>query len=235
MRYSAPASVFAFLLAAVSTGCNSDASSVGSYSIAKAGGDSQTAVAGGALPARPSIQIIDGNGVPVANFVVVFAVSGGGGTVLSAIDTTNNLGYAVSGTWTLGVTAGVNTLTATAAGVPGSPLTFTATGVAVANLVKVSGEGQSGRAGTTLINPVVMQVTDASGNPVSGVPVSFSITGGAGTLAGGGSLRQVATDGAGFATTTWNLGTTPGTNTMLVFVPGNNVIGNNATFTATGN
>ena len=48
----------------------------------------------------------------------------------TAPTTTNASGIATVGNWTLGTTAGSNTLTATATGLAGSPVTFTATGTA---------------------------------------------------------------------------------------------------------
>ncbi len=212
--------------------CSSDSAS--SETIYVYAGDGQTGLAGSSVSQPPSIQITDGSGTAIQNVTVVFAVATGGGSIAGATATTDDEGIATSGTWTLGPAAGANTVTATVPGVIGSPLTFTATGIAIGALVKVSGDNQNGRAGTTLINPIVVKVTDASGNPIGGVTVNFSLTSGAGSLGAGGNTRQVITDGTGTASIGWNLGSTPGTNTVLVFVNGPSVTGNNATFTATG-
>src|SRR4051812_34359342 len=42
----------------------------------------------------------------------------------------------------------------------------------------VTGDGQTGRAGQELINPLVVAVTDASGNPVPGIEVHWAAQGG---------------------------------------------------------
>ena len=42
----------------------------------------------------------------------------------------------------------------------------------------VSGQGQIGPVGTTLANPLVVQIADAFGNPIAGVDVAWSVDGG---------------------------------------------------------
>jgi hypothetical protein len=234
MRSNLRASICSLLLVAAVSGCSSDPTSPGSESLAKAAGDAQTGVVGSALLVAPSVQVIDGNGNTVYGVSVIFAVTSGGGSVAQTSVTTDSSGIATSGVWTLGPAGGANTLTAAAAGVGGSPVTFTATGVAIGALVKVSGDNQTGRGGTTLINPIVVRVTDATGNPIGGVGVNFSVQSGGGSLAAGGTQRQILSDASGYATITWNLGNTAGPNTVLVFVTGNGITGNNTTFTATG-
>ena len=73
-----------------------------------------------------------------------FAVDSGGGSLTGGSPSTNVNGLAAVGSWKLGVVAGNNTMTATAAGLSGSPLTFTATGQAdvPAQLVLNDGDGQ---------------------------------------------------------------------------------------------
>jgi surface protein len=99
--------------------------------IAVVGGDGQSATAGSAVGTAPSVRVTDANGDPVAGVSVTFAVASGGGTVdpTTAVITGAD-GVAAVTSWTLGATAGSNTLTATATGLTGSPLTFTATGTA---------------------------------------------------------------------------------------------------------
>lgn len=86
----------------------------------------QTAPAGTAVAAPPSVRVTDQVGQPVAGVAVTFAVTGGGGTLTGGSATTNASGIAAVASWTLGATPGQNTVTATAAGLP--PVTFTATG-----------------------------------------------------------------------------------------------------------
>jgi hypothetical protein len=93
--------------------------------VAVHGGNNQTASAGATLPVDPSVKVTDAHGNPVDDVAVTFAVSSGGGSITGANRTTNDAGIAVVGSWTLGVFAGTNTLTATVVGLP--PATFTAT------------------------------------------------------------------------------------------------------------
>jgi hypothetical protein len=105
-------------------------SSAGTAStVAKTAGDNQTGTTGSAVATAPSVTVKDANGNPTGGVAVTFAVATGGGSVTGATTTTNTFGIATVGSWVLGST-GVNTLTATAQGLP--PVTFSAT--AQANL-----------------------------------------------------------------------------------------------------
>src|SRR5207253_72624 len=94
--------------------------------IAVNAGHNQTVTAGTAVPIPPAVLVKDATGNPVQGVSVTFAVGLGSGSITGASQTTNASGIAAVGSWTLGTTAGANTLTATAPGVNGSPVTFTA-------------------------------------------------------------------------------------------------------------
>ena len=97
--------------------------------IAKNAGDNQTAAVSTAVSTPPSVIVRDAANVPVPNAGVTFAVASGGGNASPASPvSTGQGGIAAVTSWTLGPIAGPNTLTATAAGLTGSPLTFSATG-----------------------------------------------------------------------------------------------------------
>jgi len=99
---------------------------------------SQTAPAGTAVAAPPSVTLRTPNGHLFSGLPVNFAVTAGGGAVTGALTTTDLSGVATAGSWTLGLAPGTNTVDATAtpphlgSGVLGSPLTFSATGVGAA-------------------------------------------------------------------------------------------------------
>src|SRR5205814_1472462 len=86
-----------------------------------------------------------------------------------------------------------------------SPVTFQAQGTAgpAATLAKFSGDNQVGQVGTALATPHTVLVTDAHGNPVPNVTVTWA------AASGGGSVNPTssATDAAGHASTTRTLGT----------------------------
>lgn len=73
-------------------------------------------------------------------------------------------------------------------------------------LTKVSGDGQTVTAGAALDAPLVVEVTDALGNPVSGAAVVFSISQGGGTI----SSTTATTAPDGRASTTLTTGTVAG-------------------------
>lgn len=99
-------------------------------SMTKTAGDNQAGVAGTPVPVPPAVTVKDANGNPKAGVVVTFTVGAGGGTVTGATATTNASGVAAAGSWTLGPTPGVNTLTASSPGLP--TVTFTAASASAA-------------------------------------------------------------------------------------------------------
>ena len=98
--------------------------------IALSVGNTQTAIAGAATAVAPAVIVTNAGGTGVAGVSVTFTVASGGGSVTSGTQTTNASGIATVGSWTLGTTAGANTMTVTSTGLTGSPVTFSATGIA---------------------------------------------------------------------------------------------------------
>ncbi len=200
--------------------------------IAVNAGDAQTATAGTAVAVAPSVLVTDGFGNPRSGVAVTFAVAGGGGSLTGAATTTNASGIATVGSWTLGPAAGANTLTATSAGLSGSPVTFSATGTTgqATTIALNAGNGQSAVAGNAVPIAPSVKITDAGNNPVSGVAVTFAVTGGGGSVLPVGS---VLTNASGIAAvTSWTLGTTAGSNTLTATATG--LTGSPVTFSATG-
>jgi hypothetical protein len=103
------------------------------------------------------------------------------------------------------------------------------TGAVAAALRMVRGTGQSAAAGATLGKAFTVRVVDANGLPVSGVSVTFTVTGGGGSLGGQGS-RVVTSNADGLAEVTLTLGSVPGLNTVGATAAGLTAI----VFTATG-
>ena len=91
--------------------------------------------------------------------------------------------------------------------------------------LKILGDNQQGAPGTTLEQPFVVEVRDQNGVAFAGVPVTFTITVGDGTL----SVTDTITNENGRAQTTLTLGGDFGTETVEVSVEG---IAEIATFTA---
>ena len=100
-------------------------------SIAVNAGNGQTATVNSAVPQPPSVIARDAAGGPVAGVAVTFAVTQGNGTVSGPSQVTNTAGIATVGGWVMGPTPGPQALTATSGTLSGSPVTFTATAVAL--------------------------------------------------------------------------------------------------------
>lgn len=71
-----------------------------------------------------------------------------------------------------------------------------------AMMAALSGMGQSATVGSGLSDALVVRVVDASNTPLPGVPVTFTVTSGGGTL----FLSTTATNADGQAATRWSLG-----------------------------
>jgi Bacterial Ig-like domain (group 1)/Bacterial Ig-like domain (group 2) len=171
------------------------------------------------LPASPtvassnaiSVKATDafGNAIPGAS--VSFAVTGGGGAVTPTTAATDAGGIA-GASFQVGNIVGANAAVATAAGFTGPSVSFSANTVAGAASVagpKAGTQGQTAAAGTTVANSPAVTVTDAYGNPLVGVNVTFSTA-----SDGTGQLAVVPTNSAGVAQLgiPWKLSATPGTN-----------------------
>jgi hypothetical protein len=95
--------------------------------IVKQAGDGQTASVGVAVATTPAVSVKDAYGNPVRAVAVTFTVTSGGGSPSLSTVSTDTSGKATAGSWTLGPTAGTNTLSAVVRGLPA--VTFTATAV----------------------------------------------------------------------------------------------------------
>jgi len=201
--------------------------------IAITAGNNQSVTVGTSVTTAPSVTLKDANNNPASGVTVTFAVAAGGGTVTGGTQTTNASGVATVGSWTLGTTAGANTLTATASApaLAASPVLFTASALtgAATQIAILAGNNQSATVGTAVTTAPSVIVKDAFNNPVSGVAVTFAIA------TGGGSITGVAqtTIASGVATVgSWTLGTTAGANTLTAIAAA--LTGSPLTITATG-
>lgn len=188
-------------------------------SIAITAGNNQTEGVNTAVDVAPQVRVLDAEGAPVGNVTVTFAVTAGGGTITGATPKTSGSGYASVGSWTLGPAGGINTLTATVAGLPAA--TFNATGQAPtatpANVALYVGGGQTAQVAAPIPAPPTVRVTSAGGQPVQFATVTFTVQAGGGSVTGG----TATTDADGRARPTeWRLGNSPGVNTLRATVAG---------------
>jgi len=197
-------------------------------------GNGQSAPAGTSVAVAPSAIVRDASNNAVTGVNVTFTVTGGSGTTTppsGSTVATDASGVATLTSWTLGAPAGTNTLTASVAGLTGSPVTFTATGTAgVATQMTTSVGAQTATVNTPVPTDPSVLVRDANNNPIAGVSVTFTVTSGGGSISSP-TGSTVVTNASGIAAlSSWTLGTIAGANSLDATSPGLPT----ATFTATG-
>jgi hypothetical protein len=136
LSFRAPARLGVVVFILVQAGCNADksvdpainppvepavATSLASNTTATLSANAGLAV----LP--PSVIVKDQRGAAMEGVAVTFEVASGGGTISGGSAATNSAGIATVGSWKLGATPGLNSLTASVTGLPS--LTFTAMGI----------------------------------------------------------------------------------------------------------
>jgi len=144
--------------------------------LVKTSTDPQTVVVGTAVAAPPSVTVKDANGKPVAGVTVTFAVTAGGGTVTAATQQSSATGEATLGSWTLGTTAGANTVTASATGV--TSVSFSATGTA-GPVAAVTVDSLSLVVLEAKTKQLTAKAVDQYGNTNSAAPLTYSTASGA--------------------------------------------------------
>src|SRR5438034_8183120 len=189
-------------------------------SIVKVTGDLQSAIVNTVVPIVPQVRIVDQFGNHVSSTTVSAAVASGGGSVVNATPVSDSAGIASVASWRLGTLVGANSVSVGGTGLAGSPISFTATGLvdSASQLTAFAGDGQSALVGSPVsINPAA-RVSDQYGNAVGGVPVTFTVSLGGGSI---GPPSTVTTDTAGIAQSpTWTLGLLAGLNTLTATATG---------------
>jgi Bacterial Ig-like domain (group 1)/Leishmanolysin len=194
-------------------------------------GHGQTGSAGQALPQPLVVAVTTTTGTGVAGVTVTWTVAAGSGAVSAQSTTTDAQGHAAV-LLTLGPRVGTNvdTVTATASGLTGSPALFVASASAgpPAQLIRASGDNQTGVVGDTLPARLIVVARDQFGNPVSGVSVGWTVT------AGGGSISSAAvnTDAQGMASVAWTLGHQAGSANNTATASAAGLAGSPLSFTA---
>ena len=153
------------------------------------------------------VQVLDVNNLPISGYSVQFQTNASGTTLSSTSSITGSNGYALT-YLTATATPGPITVTATVGSLTATfpiDVSSTAQGGGGPTLTIVAGQGQLMTAQTSTMGDefgTTLQVlaADANGNPISGLPVTFSVPPADGTLQsnGGGAASQVVntnTDG----------------------------------------
>ena len=146
-------------------------------------GDAQTGLAGAVLGQPFQVRAFSTEDDAVIGASITFSAVSSGGTVSPATTTTDDNGLA-SATITLGAAIGSYTFRATVTGSPNVPpvsIGAAAVAGAAAAIAIVSGNNQTEAVDATL-QPLVLLVKDALGNPVSGATVQWQVAQGSALL-----------------------------------------------------
>ena len=172
--------------------------------------------ANGSDASHITVTVRDSVGQALSGYIVRLAVSGSGNR-LSVPDSLSNAAGQVTATLTSTVSGsktitarviGANVLLNATASVQFDPVPQTA-----ASIQMLSGNNQSGVAGTLLAQPLVVKVINDQGAAAAGYPVTFTVASGHGTLDGE-AAQTVLTDAQGQARVSLTLGTVIGTATV---------------------
>ena len=193
--------------------------------LTKTGGDAQSGLIGSNATDSLQVHLVDGGGNAFAGQTITWSVVSGS-AVLSSYSTVTDSNGDSSITFAYGGTPGPAVISASVFSGT-QTIDFTVTAATADSLLKITGDTQSGAPGTSLPIPLKVRITPPSGASVlSGVPIDFSIISGSASVTVGSAM----TDSAGEASTTVDLGLTPGPVSVLAQVSGG---GPSATFTET--
>ena len=158
-------------------------------------GADQEAQVGMAVPILPTVLVTDSAGTPLPEIPVTFEADGDA-AITGAEATTDTLGRAAVGSWTLGTTAGVYRLKASvdADGIQGNPAFIGARALPgpATEVVIVEGDNQESEAKLPVPVSPKIQARDSYGNGVAGLTASFRAGGGSAAIP---SERETDSDG----------------------------------------
>lgn len=158
-----------------------------------------------------AIRIRVGNkvGLPVRGVPVTFGITRGGGSVTPTSATSDSLG-AVTVSWTLGPSAGLQVMQAIV-GELALTIATTAMPSGAARLLRVAGDSQTAVVNTPVAVGPAVKLVDASGNPVAEMDVTFTIPSANGSVVN----ATVRTGPDGVARSGgWTLATSAGDNVL---------------------
>jgi len=165
------------------------------------------------------VQVLGANNVPLSGVTVQFKASGAAGTLSTASAVTGSNGYAMA-YLTASDTSGTATVTATSGSLTATFTVNINTSAQTGGptLAIVAGQGQLMAAETTTQlgpsygSPLQVLATDANGNPIAGLAVTFTVPQSAGTIqanGGGASSQTVDTNSDGIASVDFETTTVP--------------------------
>ena len=195
----------------------------------RAENDGQSGRVGEPLADSVSFMVSDSRLRPVEGARIVFDLSSVPGADVVPDTTETNADGRAAIRVVLGTTIGAQVGQARVVmpdGSPGPTTNFTSTALSenANGITALSGDDQTAPAGTVLSQPLVVQVSDAFGNPIAGVPINWAAEGG-----GSVSVASNQTDADGRASVQRTLGPTAGIQTTVATSEG--LAGSPVTFT----
>lgn len=176
-------------------------------------GANQQGTVGAVLTTAPSVRLVDSRGRGIRGTSVRFDVVAGGGTVLGDSVVTDADGRATVGSWRLGPVPGLNQLRVQALGTAINTIIDASAQVGAPSQVTIidGATGLSAIVGQEVSPRPSLRFRDSFGNPIPGLPITFTVTQGGGSVTGG----QVLTNADGRATVgSWRLGPSSGINRL---------------------
>ncbi len=186
------------LLALLLVACGTEPERIGPpITVSVSGGNGQIGAPGQTLPAPIAAKVSDANGRAVPNIPVEFRILTGGGSLESTSDRTNHAGIATV-RWQMGTVAFRQELVVAAlldpvreALLDTAVFSATITTAPPALVIPLSSTHTFVSEGQTTPVPMRVLVTDAFGNPTSGVTVTWLVVTGVGTLTSATSVSNV--------------------------------------------
>ncbi len=177
--------------------------------LAVSAGDSQSTAISTGFGTALTALVSDAGGNPVSGVTVNFAAPGSGASAgLSAASAVTDASGLATVTATANATAGGYNVTASSTGLTSVTFGLTNTAGAAATLAVSTGDSQSTAISTGFGTALTALVSDAGGNPVSGVTVNFAAPGSGASAAL--SAASDVTDASGLATVTATANATAG-------------------------
>jgi len=176
-------------------------------------GTGQKGLADTPLRSPVVVQALDTRGRPAAGVPLKWTITSGGGT-LSAVEANTRADGTARAIWTMGSYGGPASITIASRAIT-TVVNVSVTGPAPV-LAATGGTAQAAPPGQPLAAPLVLKATSSTGAPLAGVPVSWAVS------TGGGSVTPMAgvTGADGTVAAHWTLGTGTGTQTVTAAGPG---------------
>ena len=162
---------------------------------------------------QPVVQVVDGTGNPVAGDRNITVAIGDGAGALQGDVTVGTNGGSTATFTDLAISGVVGSRTlifSSGALTPVESNSINVTTGPATDIAIQAGNNQTAAVGTELPTDPAVIIRDSGGNPVSGVQVTFEVTGGGGSV----TPTTVNTGSNGIAATNWTLGGAAGPNQM---------------------